>query len=375
MSRFDRYLLSQLLALFGFFSLVLVAVYWVNRAVRLFDRLIGDGHSLMVFLEFSALTLPNVIRIVLPVAAFAATVYATNRLTQDSELVVMQATGFSPFRMARPVLVFGLIVTLLMSMLMHVIVPYSRSALDSRQAALNEDIIARFLHDGRFLHPTEKVTLFIREISERGELEDVFISDERGTNERMIYTARHAILSRTKDGPKLVMFDGMVQRLDGTTRLAVTRFSDFTYSLSSLIVSSGESKPTMEGVPTHELLSLTAAERKENAWRVSRIGQELHTRIAQPLLATAAALVGFATLLLGAFSRFGLWRQIMGAVLCLVFLQFLSTVGSARADSARYGWLYLYAAPAVGFVIATVMLWWAGRPRRLGTAVTGGAAA
>ena len=43
MSRFDRYLLSQLLALFGFFALVLVAVFWVNRAVGLFDQLIGDG--------------------------------------------------------------------------------------------------------------------------------------------------------------------------------------------------------------------------------------------------------------------------------------------------------------------------------------------
>ena len=55
-SRFDRYLLSQLLALFGFFSLVLVAVYWVNRAVGLFEQLIGDGQSALVCLEFSVLT-------------------------------------------------------------------------------------------------------------------------------------------------------------------------------------------------------------------------------------------------------------------------------------------------------------------------------
>jgi hypothetical protein len=32
---------------------VLVAVYWVNRAVGLFDQLIGDGQSALVFLEFS----------------------------------------------------------------------------------------------------------------------------------------------------------------------------------------------------------------------------------------------------------------------------------------------------------------------------------
>ena len=93
---------------FGFFALVLVSVYWVNSAVRLFDRLISDGQSVWVFLEMTALPLPNVIRLMLPVAAFVAVVHAPNRKAGESELVVMQATGFSPFRLARPVLYFGL---------------------------------------------------------------------------------------------------------------------------------------------------------------------------------------------------------------------------------------------------------------------------
>ena len=81
MGRFDRYLLSQLMMIFGFFSRVLVRIYWINRAVRLFDWLIASGQSASVFLEFTALTLPNVIRIVLPIAAFAAALYVTNRMT------------------------------------------------------------------------------------------------------------------------------------------------------------------------------------------------------------------------------------------------------------------------------------------------------
>ena len=132
--RFDRYLLSQLLILFGFFALVLVLVYWVNRAVVLFDQLIANGQSALVFLEFSALTLPGVIRIVLPIAAFAGTLYVTNRLTAESELVVVQATGFSPWRLARPVLLFGIIVFVLASILAHVLVPASLRQLQERTA-------------------------------------------------------------------------------------------------------------------------------------------------------------------------------------------------------------------------------------------------
>ena len=52
MARFDKYFLNQLLVAFGFFSLILVAVFWVNKAVLLFDELISDGHSAKIFFEF-----------------------------------------------------------------------------------------------------------------------------------------------------------------------------------------------------------------------------------------------------------------------------------------------------------------------------------
>ncbi|HEX9857775.1 MAG TPA: LptF/LptG family permease, partial [Paracoccaceae bacterium] len=235
MSRFDRYLLSLLLALFGFFSLVLVAIYWINRAVRLFDQLIGDGQSALVFLEFSVLTLPNVIRLVLPISAFAATVYGINRLTQESELVVMQATGFSAMRLARPVLFFGLIVSMMMLVLMHVLVPASRATLALRSAEISQNVTARFLTDGQFMHPTKGITLYIREITVNGELRDLFLADDRNVNDRSIYTAGRALLVRGDAGPKLVMLEGMVQSLsrDGQ-QMSVTRFADFTYDLGAL---------------------------------------------------------------------------------------------------------------------------------------------
>ena len=134
--RFDRYILAQLLMLFGFFALVLVLVYWVNRAVVLFDQLIANGQSAAVFLEFTLLTLPKVIFVVLPVAAFAGTLYAINRMMSESEMVVVQATGFSPWRLARPVLLFGVIVFVLASILAHVLVPISTARLSDRTAEI-----------------------------------------------------------------------------------------------------------------------------------------------------------------------------------------------------------------------------------------------
>ena len=366
MTRFDRYLLSQLLALFGFFSLVLVAVYWVNRAVGLFDQLIGDGQSAVVFLEFSLLTLPNVIRLVLPISAFAAAVYVANRLMQESELVVMQATGFSAFRLARPVLYFGLIVAAMMMLLMHVLVPASRTALADRSAEISQNVTARFLKDGQFLHPADGITLYIREVDATGALLDLFLADDRNAKQRATYTARRALFLRTDTGPKLLMFTGMVQVLSTeTASLSITRFGDFTYDLSGLIAGQSRGPRDAAEASTFELLAATPALMAETKDSRAALVYSAHDRIAQPFLAAAAALIGFASLLLGAFSRFGLWRQVLIAVGLLIVVQAISTVATSVGSTSDGGWVLAYAAPLIGLAIGAFELWWSQRPKRL----------
>lgn len=365
MARFDRYLLSQLLALFGFFSLVLVLIYWVNRAVGLFDQLIGDGQSALVFLEISLLTLPNVIRLVLPVSAFVASVYVTNRLTQDGELVVMQATGFSAFRLARPVVYFGLCVTVMLLILSNLIVPASRLVMADRTAEIRANVTSQLLVDGRFMHPSAGITFYIREISQNGELLDVFLADSRTPGMRTTYTARRALLLRDGEVPKLLMFDGMGQTLSlETTRLSVTHFQDFTFDLGSMVAPAAPAGQGVEELGTLTLLRADAAQLTRSGTTAATFLAEAHNRIAQPFLAPATALIGFAALLLGAFSRFGLWRQILVAIVLLVLVQMVNNAAISAAARSVSAWPLSYLAPVTGMALGAVMLWVAQRPRR-----------
>ncbi len=365
LKQLDRYLLSQLLALFGFFALVLVSVYWVNRAVLLFDKLIADGQTAWVVLEFTALTLPNAIRLVLPVAAFAATLYAINRLAGESELVVMQATGASPWRLARPVAVFGLIVAGLMLVLVHVLVPVSKARLADRQAQISQDVTARFLTEGSFQSPAEGVTLYIREISDLGELLDPFLFDARNPAVQMIYTADKAVIVPAASGPKLVMFDGVAQSLRGSDAgLSITRFADFTYDMAAAIGPIGAGGVALDTVPSWQLVAPSAALVAATGASPEAIAQELHDRLAQPLMAPAAALIGVAMLMLGGFSRFGLWKQIGAAVLGLIALQMLANAATSASRDLPGLWGLFYLPPLAGIAAAVATLALAARPRR-----------
>lgn len=378
MARFDRYLLSQFIVHFGFFALVLVLVYWLNRAVSLFDQIIASGQSAMVFLQLTTLTLPNVIRLVMPVAAFASVVYVTNRLQSDSELVVVQATGFSPMRLARAALFFGLFVALCMSILTHVLVPASVGRLAQKSVEISENVTARLLTEGTFVHPVAGVTFYIREITPQGELRNVFLNDSRRGDREITYTARSALIVREAAGPKLLMFDGMAQTLNTTTRqLATTRFDDFVYDIGALVPLPSAERRQVKELSTPELLMATDALVAETGVSAPQMRLEGHERFTQALMAAMAPVLGFAVLMIGGFSRFGMWRQIFGAIFALVLVEMAENALSAptRADPALLPLAYL--AGVAGFAASWALLRFAGRTRRRrpGRATAAGAGA
>ncbi|WP_036177414.1 LPS export ABC transporter permease LptF [Palleronia rufa] len=365
MRTFDRYLLSQLLTLFGFFSLVLVAVYWINRALLLFDRLIQNGHSAAVFLEFSALALPNVIRVVLPIAAFAAAVYATNRMRGDSELVVIQASGISPLRGARAVAGFGVMAGAVTMILTHVLAPMASGRLDQRSAEIAEDVTAGLLTEGQFLNPGNGVTLFIGEITPAGELRSVFLADRRAPGTETVYTAERALLLRRDDGPRLVMFDGMSQRYDPAEgRLGTTRFDDFSFDVSDLVDIVQAGPRDLDQIGSAELLTAPDAVRAETGAGPGAIALTLHKRTTQGAQALVAPVLGFAVMLLGGFSRFAAWRQVAAALVALVVYDLGDNLSLDAVGANAAAWPLLYLPTLAALAVAVGLLIYAGQPTR-----------
>jgi lipopolysaccharide export system permease protein len=215
------------------------------------------------------------------------------------------------------------------------------------------------------MHPATGVTLYIREISPTGELLDLFLSDERSPTERAIHSARKAFLVRGEVAPKLVMVDGSTQTLtrDGA-RMSVTRFADFTLDLAGLVAVDGGGQIALNALPTRALLEASVMAQAATGANVAQLLEEGHGRLAAPILAVAAPLIGFAALMLGSFSRFGLWRQMALAVGLLIAVQLVWTWAGGVAIASPTGWPVLYLAPLAGIALGCGLLWYAQRPRR-----------
>ncbi|KZY00393.1 MULTISPECIES: LPS export ABC transporter permease LptF [unclassified Sulfitobacter] len=365
MARIDRYMLSQLLVLFGFFALVLVALFWINRAVLLFDRLIGDNQSAIVFLEFTVLGLPKLITTVLPIAAFAGSVYVTNRMSGESEMVVLQSTGSGPWRLARPVFVYGLVVAAMMSILTHFLVPLAQDQLTRREAEISRNVTARLLTEGVFLHPAPLVTFYTRQIDADGVLRDVFLSDRRNSAQGAIYTAAEAYLVRNGSATTLIMVDGLAQRLStADKRLSTAKFKDFSFDISALVSRDSERTLSIRNLTTPQLITGWDALAEKAGERLGDVAEEVHSRFAQPLFCLIAALIGYATLMVGSYSRFGVWREVVVAFGLLIAIDGLrgTLVDTVRGDAAL--WPLMYLPSLVGGLLVVVMLTLASYPAR-----------
>jgi len=82
---------------FGAFLVVLVsltAVIWVTQALHDFDLVTSQGQTIVVFMGITALIIPLLVLVIAPIALLIAVAHVLNKLSTDSEIIVMNAAGY-----------------------------------------------------------------------------------------------------------------------------------------------------------------------------------------------------------------------------------------------------------------------------------------
>ncbi|MGG7566395.1 LPS export ABC transporter permease LptF [Rhodovulum sp. DZ06] len=356
-----RYIIGQMLGPFGLFSLIFLGVVWLTQSLRVIDTVVNNGQSALVFAEFTALLLPTVMSMILPVAGFAASLYALNRMFMDSEIVVLMAAGMSRVRLALPVAGFGLMVALAMSAVTLYLMPTSAREMRDRIAEVNTDLANALIREGEFIHPAGQVTVFIRATSDDGQMAGLFVQDDRDADARVTYTARRAAMVRTEDGPRLVMFDGAAQRVDPSTKeLSTLSFEKLVYDLSSLVDSSGERQRKPSEHYAWELV--TPSEEVLQGRPPGKFVAEGHEQISAPLYAVTLPLIALAALLAPGFRRRGYGKRIAAGIALAALCRVAGVACKSMVSGAPELWPSMYLPPILGALLALWALW-AGLPR------------
>ena len=356
MRKLDRYIFRQIAGPFLFFVLVFTGVIWLTQSLRVIDTVVNNGQSARVFLEFTALLLPMVLSIVLPVALFAAVLYVINRMFGDSEIIVMLAAGLSSTSLLRAVTVFGLGVMIVMYAITLYLMPTAQREMRDRIFQIRGDVAAALLREGEFLEPVRGVTVYLREAGRAGEMFGVYVQDERNPEQTVTYTAQRAVVVRDGAETRMVMFDGIAQSAEKgvVETISILRFDQLAYDLTQLGSNSRARALKPSELYIDRLLTITA---QEGAPRpLGDYRAEAHEALSAPLYLIALPLLAVAFIVSSGFRRQGFARRIATAAIVSLGLRLLGLAAKGATSGSVALWPLMYVPPLLGILVAMLML-------------------
>jgi lipopolysaccharide export system permease protein len=321
MGSIGRYIFRTTLGAFVAVMVCLTALIWVTQALREVELMTDKGQTALVFLQITALIIPHLVVLLAPVALLIALCYVLNKLGTDSEIIVMNASGMSPWRLFRPFFAVAAVVSVLVAMLSFYIAPKSLHAFRSWFMEVRTDLVTYVVRPGRFINVQKGVTFHIRERQPNGELLGVLIDDKRNGKEHLSILAERGEILKNEHGTFLILQGGTVQRhQSGEPEPNIVVFDRYAFELSQFASNSTLSQSVRER-SLADLLWPDARDQlpktQPGQWRA-----ELHDRLSAPLYPLIFTLVAYAYLGAPRTTRQSRNLSLLGAIGVVALLRF-----------------------------------------------------
>lgn len=354
MQKVSGYILRRSTVAFLFVTLSLVCAIWLMQSLRLIDLIVNRGLPFSMFLYMSMLMLPTFLALILPVSLFTAVLFAYNRLTMDSELLVMRAAGISQTGLSKSAFLLAGIVTVIIYSLTLYLLPLSFREFKDRQVTIRNDFSTVLLQEGVFTELATGITVFVRERGAEGELLGVLVHDGRNPEKPVTMMAENGALVRTDEGPQVIMVNGNRQEVSKDSgALSLLYFDRYVLDVHSVdkTLDKRWREPRERFLDELFFPDMTDGNNRFNA---AKLRAEGHQRLTLPIYALTFTVIALAALLSGDYARRGLGKRITTAILLIVAIQ-----GAALGFTnlaARFPWLvpliYLNALlPLIGGII------------------------
>jgi lipopolysaccharide export system permease protein len=296
MGSIDKYIFRTTLASFALVLVSLTGVIWITQALRGIDLMTSQGQTIITFLGITSLVIPALVLIIAPIALMIAVSHTLNKLATDSEIIVMNAAGFSPFRLFRPFFYATCVVALMVAFIGAYLAPDGMRRIKQWDAEITADVLTNILQPGRFAQLDQNLTIRIRERLPGGVLSGIFVDDRRDPKERVTIIADHGTVLKNESGSYLILEDGNLERFEAGKRdPALVAFGRYAFDMSKF---SNHGRDVALGIRERYIWELLSPPADDPIFQQlsGQFRAELHDRFMAPVYPFAFAVLTFAFL-------------------------------------------------------------------------------
>jgi len=355
--RLSNYILRQLAGPVALFCFLLVGVVWLSQSLRLLDLVINRGQSAPTFIYLTLLVLPSLLVIILPIGFFAGTLYGLHKLNADSELVVMQASGYSKVQLGTPVIIAGLVVMVATYSCSLFFMPLGQRTMKTAVLDIRADIGAAMLSEGAFNTPADGLTVFIRELSPDGQIRGILVHDNRDSKHPTTYIAQSGVIAQTTAGGRLIMQDGTIEQSGAKNgQLSVLKFKRYVFDLDQFSNKQKEQQLEASDRYLSELFWPQFKTPPKNPNILNVFKAEAHNRLTAPLYCLTFALLALAAVTSGRRQRGAYALRLTVFILLAAVLRIVGYGAQSMAARNPSLIFLLYVIPILGAGIALLEL-------------------
>lgn len=234
LSLLERYVFRKALVAMLTTSAALIGVIWVVRAIQQVDVILSKGQGIATYLQMTSLGVPTLAAAIAPLALMLALLQTINTLNNDSELVVMHASGASRLSLAKPFLLLSLLTSILVYIIALYAAPNAMVKLRTYITQVRADLISVIVREGAFADVGQSLTFHVAARAPGGRLKGVFILDGRNPKETLTYLAREGDVAKIDKRTFLLLQDGEIQRKNNDSgNLSVIKYESYGFDLSN----------------------------------------------------------------------------------------------------------------------------------------------
>lgn len=213
----DRYLLRLMLPRMGAALLVTLVALLLERMLRLFDLVTGQGTTIGPALTMAISLVPHYVGLALPAAFCIGILTCLASLSQQNEIDALEGAGWSLRRIGLPFVLCSLAFMLFSILLFGIIQPYSRYLYyEVRHSVLTSAWNGR-IEQGVFVEAGPDLTISAAAIDPTGRILDRVFALQQDRKGEVVLTARRGVVVAEDDGKtvRLVLREGVALTSDG----------------------------------------------------------------------------------------------------------------------------------------------------------------
>ena len=310
------YIFRQTLSNVLISTLVFVGIIWLSQSFKTIKLIINKGAGLLEFFILSAYSLPSWLLIALPFGTFAGCMISYLKLQNDKEIIVMKSAGINPLNLSKPAFFIAILVSIILFIISHFIMPKTYKNFKVLQNDIRNSSESLIIRDNVFIDLNKFQTIFISNLYENNQLEEIFIQDRSDPKFIVEFFAKKGNLS-FEDDIMLSMQNGTRISSDSKGKSTILNFKSYDIEIKQ----ESDKKTSSRVIEYNEYNFFELLKKSKNSKeKKGKLLAEAHSRNTIVFMPLVFCMIVMVVILKDNYSRFfSIYRKTIGiGVLVLI---------------------------------------------------------